>query len=673
METVVQRARRGDIEAFETIVYRFQDMAVGYAFSVLGDLHLAEDAAQEAFVQIHRDLNQLREPKAFSSWFRKVIYKQCDRMIRRKRIAAISLDATVAVAVLQPPLSELAEARDMQNLVHEAIWALPEGQRRVVTLFYISEYSQKEIATFLDVPVSTVKKRLYDARQRLKKRMTIMAKDYLQENRPSNGDEFGEKVLTIIAPDRATHGETIYTLFEMEERPDTFQWRAGRLAHSHVDWDTSRIGTVNETGAERVVSAMHVYDMTMRIGCARIRTAGFNCEVTHPAFMDQRMVLIERTVTSSLAAMNSPGYELAISFDDEAFWYKHGFVFGWRALQWHVDVADLPDPSTNLVLHRFEPNHRDDLAHVYNETHQNLTGTVVRPTYLRNKHPEMFMGWYWTDSQGNPAGYISGGADRYVSLDSSLQADLNRAQISESIRRQFAEGSRWDNDPLGADAVCTVQQPGSQWLIEDGERKTFIVREDSQLQGYVFDRPLFWVDELAGDPDSCLQVLGMLTRQWQCEEIFFDRLHYKSGVGKRLRQMISCRIHTGTFGRSHRSYVVRIIDLASLFTKLAPELTKRLAQSPLADWQGNLLISMSEDQSQQEAMLAICDGKVSCVPAVKTPHSIRGGQEVAQLVLGTETADEIVELAGIELSGDAEQLCPVLFPVQYPQMENQAL
>ncbi|MFN8488024.1 MAG: sigma-70 family RNA polymerase sigma factor [Caldilineaceae bacterium] len=675
LEFVIQQAARGDVQAFERIVQRFQDMAVGYAYSLLGDFHLAQDAAQEAFVQIHKDLVQLREPKAFPSWFRTVVYKQCDRMTRRKRVRDVSLETTLALRIDQPSPSELVESDELRQAVQAALLLLPEVQQQVIVLFYIAEYSQKEIASFLDVPVTTVKKRLHDAKKQLKERMANMAQEYFQGNRPSQNQQFREKVLDVIAPERAKHSEAIYALFEMDQQSDSFQWRAGRLAQSHVDWAASRIGLVRDaaTQTETVITAMQVYALNLRIGGARVRSAGFNCEVTHPAYADQRATLIERTVTATLAAIKEQGYDLAISFDDEAFWYKHGFVFGWRALEWRVDVRDLPVGAPLLPLQRFQPNHRDDLAQIYNQTHQTLTGTAERPTYLRNKHPDMFMGWYWTDAQGQPAGYVSGGADRYFTLDHTLQFDLDQGKISEPIRQQFALGPRWFNPPLSAAAVCKVQQLGSQWLIEDGERQCFIYKEDGQLQGAVFDRPLFWVDEVAGDPELCLVALAQLARQWQCTELFFDRLHYKSGVGKRLRQMRSCRIHTGTFSGAPRSYVVRIINLPTLFQKLAPELAVRLQRSHLAAWQGNLRISLKTPNEKVEVMLAIHNGEVTVAPVVETPHRIQGGQALAQLILGTESPDEVVEMTGITLAGDAEQLVPVLFPLQYPQMENQAL
>ena len=65
LASLVVRARAGDLKAYGQVVRRFQDMAYGYAYSLLGDFHLAEDAAQEAFVQAYRDLGKLAIPAAF--------------------------------------------------------------------------------------------------------------------------------------------------------------------------------------------------------------------------------------------------------------------------------------------------------------------------------------------------------------------------------------------------------------------------------------------------------------------------------------------------------------------------------------------------------------------------------------------------------------------------------
>ncbi len=86
LSALIRRAQAGEITVYDAIVRRFQDMGVGYAASILGDFHLAEDAAQEAFVVAWRELPRLREPAAFAGWLRKIIFRQCDRLTRGKRL-----------------------------------------------------------------------------------------------------------------------------------------------------------------------------------------------------------------------------------------------------------------------------------------------------------------------------------------------------------------------------------------------------------------------------------------------------------------------------------------------------------------------------------------------------------------------------------------------------------
>ena len=70
MRSLVLRAQGRDQEAYGQLVRRFQDMAYGYAYALLGDFHLAQDAAQEAFVEAYRCLPGLRNPEAFPGWLR---------------------------------------------------------------------------------------------------------------------------------------------------------------------------------------------------------------------------------------------------------------------------------------------------------------------------------------------------------------------------------------------------------------------------------------------------------------------------------------------------------------------------------------------------------------------------------------------------------------------------
>lgn len=188
--TLVDETRNGDLTAYGTLVRRFQDLAAGYAYSLLGDCHLAEDAAQEAFVQAYLDLGKLREPAAFPGWFRRIVFKQCDRIMRRKRLPVASLEAIGEVASGDKNPEDLLEERIVKDQVTIALQALPEGLRLVTNLFYIGSYSHREIAAFLGAPVQTVKNRLHASRKRLKKELIDMAREKLQKERPSRNEEF---------------------------------------------------------------------------------------------------------------------------------------------------------------------------------------------------------------------------------------------------------------------------------------------------------------------------------------------------------------------------------------------------------------------------------------------------------------------------------------------------
>jgi RNA polymerase sigma factor (sigma-70 family) len=170
-QSQVCRAREGDVEAYGALVRRFTDMACGYAYSLLGDFHLAEDAAQEAFVQAYRDLSMLSNPRAFPGWLKRIVFKYCDRITRDKRPPLVSLTAAESAAGQAADPPSVAARHEMAERVRSAIAALPKRERSVATLFYVNGHSRRTIAEFLEVPLTTVDNRLQAARRRLRRRM----------------------------------------------------------------------------------------------------------------------------------------------------------------------------------------------------------------------------------------------------------------------------------------------------------------------------------------------------------------------------------------------------------------------------------------------------------------------------------------------------------------------
>jgi RNA polymerase sigma factor (sigma-70 family) len=198
--TAERAARAEKKDAFGAIVRRFQDFAFACAYAVLGDFHLAEDAAQEAFLAAWRNLDQLREPAAFPGWLKRIVLSQCSRLTRGKQLATVVLETIAELPSNGADPSATYEETERRARVLAAIRELPEHERMATLLYYIGDYAQNEIAAFLEVPITTIKKRLFSARRKLRERMLDeMVRETLQELRPSRDEQFAETVALFSA------------------------------------------------------------------------------------------------------------------------------------------------------------------------------------------------------------------------------------------------------------------------------------------------------------------------------------------------------------------------------------------------------------------------------------------------------------------------------------------
>src|SRR5258708_24205017 len=186
--SLVRAAQGGDLGAFDEIVGRFQDMAYASAYSMLGDAQLAEDAAQEAFLEAYLNLAKLHEPAAFPGWFRRIVFKQGDRLTRGKHIPTMPLENAFDMPLAELNPATVVERRETNLHVRTAIEELPDHERTVTLLFYSTGYALKDIAAFLEVPVTTIKKRLHDARKHLKETLVDVVRDTWHERRRSQMD-----------------------------------------------------------------------------------------------------------------------------------------------------------------------------------------------------------------------------------------------------------------------------------------------------------------------------------------------------------------------------------------------------------------------------------------------------------------------------------------------------
>lgn len=195
---IVVKAGQGDMDAFEVIVARFQDMAVGYAYSILGDHGHAQDVAQEAFIQVYTNLHTLRDPAAFAGWFKAVVFSCCTRLTRRKHVDTVDLARVGPIAGEGMGPAQAYEQKRLREEVWDTIHSLPEQQRSVLVLYHMGGFSYKEIGSFLGLSQSTVTNRLHAARKTVKRKLWCVVEETVQGMRVSRDSRFVRRVIADI-------------------------------------------------------------------------------------------------------------------------------------------------------------------------------------------------------------------------------------------------------------------------------------------------------------------------------------------------------------------------------------------------------------------------------------------------------------------------------------------
>jgi RNA polymerase sigma-70 factor (ECF subfamily) len=183
---LVQQTCAGDRSAFDVLIERYQRRATAVAYRLLGNTHDALEVCQEAFIRAYRNLETLEERQRFGSWLLRIVTNLSLNFRRSRAVGGPKLsfedfildgeqrrDELVADAEHsdERPGARFA-AEELSAIVQAALGELPDQQRAALVLFSIEQLPQKEVAGILDCSVEAVKWHVFQARKKLKQRLS---------------------------------------------------------------------------------------------------------------------------------------------------------------------------------------------------------------------------------------------------------------------------------------------------------------------------------------------------------------------------------------------------------------------------------------------------------------------------------------------------------------------
>ncbi len=158
---LIRKARRGDVEAFNLLISRWDKRVFNYLLRILRNREDALDLSQDVFLKAYQNLRKLEDPERFAAWLFRIAHNEAYSLFRKRKPETESEQALPAGGAPVFPL-------ELSIAVSSALGRLTADQREAVVLKIYQGFKFEEMAEILSCPVSTVKSRLYTALELLK-------------------------------------------------------------------------------------------------------------------------------------------------------------------------------------------------------------------------------------------------------------------------------------------------------------------------------------------------------------------------------------------------------------------------------------------------------------------------------------------------------------------------
>lgn len=177
---LIKKALKGDRKAFEMIILRYQQPLINYLGRLTGERETALDFAQDIFLKAYASLDSYRSSFKFSTWLFRIASNHMIDHWRKKKIAAVSLDQPygedddsprIQVEDRAPSVARKYELAELRARIESVLDRIPAGLRELFVLRHVNEFSYEEIADIKGLPVGTVKNRVFQAKEMLRRKL----------------------------------------------------------------------------------------------------------------------------------------------------------------------------------------------------------------------------------------------------------------------------------------------------------------------------------------------------------------------------------------------------------------------------------------------------------------------------------------------------------------------
>jgi len=175
---LVRKAKAGDGKAYDELTVMYKDIVFKIIHRMVHNQQEAEDLTQEAFIKAYNSITSFNEEYAFSTWLFKIATNNCIDYFRKRKLKTHSMDETIRYkddeihqeyADPDPDVEREIIADEKSRTIRKAIEELPDKYRIVIKMRHQEEKSYEEISELLDLPLGTVKARIFRAREMLNK------------------------------------------------------------------------------------------------------------------------------------------------------------------------------------------------------------------------------------------------------------------------------------------------------------------------------------------------------------------------------------------------------------------------------------------------------------------------------------------------------------------------